>query len=61
MHATNRWANIILGIFFTGFSLLDIIDQLKDPHAFMMLLSIAAVVVTALIVWYAWKWPKCMH
>ncbi len=56
--SVNRWANIILGAFFTGFSVLDIKDQLEDPHAFMMLLNIAAIVVTALIAWLAYKWPK---
>ena len=42
--STNRWANVIFGMVFIGFSLIDITDQLIDPHAFMILLNIAAIV-----------------
>lgn len=56
--SANRWANIILGLFFASFSILDITDQVKDTHAFLMLLSIAAIIVPAFIVWLAYRWPK---
>jgi hypothetical protein len=56
--SVNRWANIILGAFFTFIYLGDLIAHLANPYAYAMLMGIAAVVAQALIVWYAWKWPK---
>jgi len=58
--STNRWANIIAGIAFAGLGLFDLIGALAAPsiYAYAVLMSIAGVVVAALIVWYAWKWPK---
>jgi hypothetical protein len=54
----NRWANIIAGIVFTGLYIIDLIEHLASPSAHTILLVVSAVVATALIVWYAWKWPK---
>ena len=51
----NRWINIIVGIVFTAFGLISIVDSLT-AHGVLMWGS--AAVATALIVWYAWKWPK---
>jgi len=56
--SVNRWANIILGAFFTVIYLGDLIAHLANPYAYAMLMGISAVVAQALIVWYAWKWPK---
>ena len=55
---TNRWANIIVGIVFTGVQLFALIETLAQPSAWTILMEISKVVVAALIVWYAWKWPK---
>jgi len=52
----NRWANIILGIFYTCF--VALVNFGLEPSYYFMFLSIVEVVLTALIVWYAWKWPK---
>lgn len=49
----NRWANIILGIFYTGFIL---ITMLISTYAFYIFLGIVEALLTALIVWYAYKW-----
>jgi len=54
--SVNRWANIILGAFFTAIYLGDLIAHLANPYAYAMLMGISAVVAQALIVWYAWKW-----
>jgi len=57
----NRWANIIIGIVFAGLSLVFPIDYLKKQDAFyagLILVGIVEFVVAALIVWYAYKWPK---
>jgi len=51
----NRWTNIIVGIVFTVLSLISLVDALT-AHGILMWVS--AAVATALIVWYAWKWPK---
>ena len=55
--SANRWTNIILGIVFTVFQLTALMT-LAQPSAHMILLEGARVVAPALIVWYAWKWPK---
>ncbi len=63
----NRWANFVLGIiatllniyhfFMCGVPLVDPI-LFQEPTAHHALLLGTAVAATALIVWYAWKWPK---
>ncbi len=50
----NRWVNIILGVIYT----LIILITMPDSWAFYIFLGIFEVVLTALIVWYAWNWPK---
>jgi hypothetical protein len=52
----NRWANIILGIIYTGIILATML--MPDVWAHYYFVGIVEVVLTALIVWYAWKWPK---
>ena len=51
--STNRWANIIMGIGYTVFCLIDSSEHIAEP--LYVLIGIAGVVVSALIVWYAWK------
>jgi uncharacterized membrane protein len=55
----NRWANIILGIVFAGFTLIfGPIAFLAEPSAYdvyVILIGIVQFVAAALIVWYAWK------
>jgi hypothetical protein len=56
----NRWANIIIGIFFVAFDLVFLGLALflwQDP-AYEIVWGIVYLVFTALVVWYAWKWPK---
>ena len=53
----NRWANIILGIVYTCFIPLSMLIA-TSVSAYYIFLGIVEVVLTALIVWYAWKWPK---
>ena len=57
-YSTNRWANIILGVFFTGFELMGVRDVLANPAAYVIVLWVPLVVAPAIIVWYAWKWAK---
>jgi hypothetical protein len=53
-----RWANIIVGLFYTGLQLFALVGNLAQPSAWAILMEVAKVVAPALIVWYAWKWPK---
>ena len=50
----NRWVNIILGVIYTVFVLLT----MPGTWAFYLFLGSVDVVLTALIVWYAWNWPR---
>ena len=50
----NRWANIIVAIFFF---VLGIITG-HYTYAHSIIISLFEFLVLALIIWYAWKWPK---
>ena len=52
-YPVNRWANIIVAIFFFGFNLLGLPTY---PSAYDKFLIIVGLVFNALTVWYAWKW-----
>ena len=52
----NRWANIILGIVYTCAVPLTLL--VPGTSAYYIFLTIVEVVLTALIVWHAWKWPQ---
>ncbi len=57
----NRWANLGVGIFYSVINigmnfLLDLVSD--SPSAFYMFFAIVEFGVSALIVWYAWNWPK---
>jgi len=49
----NRWANIIIAIFFFGYSLLGIGRYPGAYDKFLLAVSMVANVLTA---WFAWKW-----
>jgi len=56
----NRWANRSIGIFFVAFDLifLGLALFLWPFSAYETVWSFVYLVCTALVVWYAWKWPK---
>jgi len=56
-NSTNRWTNIIVGIVFTVFQVVALIETLTLPtvYAYAILMELSKVVAPALIVWYAWK------
>jgi len=55
----NRWTNIILGTFYTGFILIELIINITTvTYPYVILMDISAIVAAALIAWYAYKWPK---
>ena len=49
-----RWADIILGIVF----IVLVIITGHYTYAHSILIMLLQLVALALIVWYAWKWPK---
>ena len=49
----NRWLNIVFGVIYTLIILITMWDW-----AFSIFWGFIEVVLTALIVWYAWTWPK---
>jgi hypothetical protein len=52
-YPVNRWANIIVGIVYTGYNLIGLP---RYPYAYDKFLIFVSIVFTALIVWFAWKW-----
>jgi hypothetical protein len=63
----NKWVNFVLGIAFTILNIFHFFlcgvplvegGPVAEPTAHHILLVGSTVVVTALIAWYAWKWPK---
>ena len=56
--SANRWTNIVVGIIFTLLNIWHLIGHIANPSAAQLLIIASTVVVTALIVWYAFRWPK---
>jgi hypothetical protein len=54
-YPVNRWANIIVGIFWLLYNLMGLLGK-QYPSAYDNFLLIVAIVVNVLTVWYAWKW-----
>lgn len=54
----NKWLNICVGLFFTAIMILIAFTSLTPWRAFYVFLAIVESIITSLIVWYAWKWPK---
>ena len=53
-----RWLNIIWGVFFTAIMALIAITSLTEWRMFYVYLAIVECLLTALAVWYAWRWPQ---
>ncbi|WP_048330894.1 DUF6326 family protein [Bizionia psychrotolerans] len=54
----NRILNILFGILFTIMMVFIAINSTNEWYLFYMFLAILESIITALIVWHAWKWPK---
>ena len=55
----NRRANLVLGVVYTIINILHIFGcPVAHSSAHQILLVLSTIVVSLLIVWYAWKWPK---
>ena len=53
----NRWANIILCVLYT---FVNISNLIGETWVYYIVFGVVEIVLTFLIVWYAWKWrnPK---
>lgn len=51
----NRWANIIFGVLYT---LVNISNLSGETWAYYVFLGVVEIVLTLLIVWFAWKWSS---
>ena len=56
--SANRWTNFVLGIIFTILNIFHLTEHLAQPSVHQLLIVCSTIVITALIAWYAWKWPK---
>ncbi len=54
----NRWLNIVFGVFYTSIMVLIAFVSIAPWWAFYVFLAIVEALLTSLIVWYAWNWPK---
>ena len=54
----NRILNILFGTIFTLMMVFIGIISTNEWYLFYVFLAFLESIITALIVWYAWKWPK---
>ena len=53
-YRANRWANIVLAVFFFGFNLVGLPTYPSAYDQFLIVVGLGFNVLTA---WYAWRWP----
>ena len=51
----NRWTNVVVGILYIVVVVGNVVGE---SWAFYLFGSVVEIVLLALVVWYAWKWPK---
>lgn len=54
----NKWLNIVFGMFFTAIMLLIAVTSISEWRVFYVFYAIIESILTSLIVWTAFKWPK---
>lgn len=54
----NRLVNIVVGIFFTIVMLLVVGTSIDKWMLFYIYLGVIEIIITSLIVYHAWLWPK---
>ncbi len=55
----NKWLNIILAFVYACISVLIIVSSITDEwHTFYVMFNFAELVIFAIIISQAWKWPK---
>ncbi len=53
-----RWLNIVFGALFTAMMVLIAVFSLTPWYTFYVFLAIVESILTFIIVWQAWKWPR---
>ena len=53
----NRWLNIALALIYTAV----VAITMPGSWAFYLLFSSVEILLSLLIAWYAWRWPKAAH
>ena len=53
--AVNRWANLIISV---AYFATIVLSAIGETWAYYIFLSLAEAVLTLLIAWHAWKWPR---
>ena len=51
----DRWANFTLGVLYT---FVNISNLIGETWTYYMFFGVVEIVLTLLIVWYAWRWPS---
>ena len=54
----NRILNIVFGAWFTLLMVFIGINSISEWYGFYVFLAILESILTSLIIWYAWRWPK---
>jgi len=54
----NRFLNVLFGIVFTLMMILIGVNSLTPWYGFYVFLALLESIMTFLIVWFAWNWPK---
>lgn len=52
--AVSRWTNIAMGVLYT----LIMLATMPGAWTFYIFFGVVEVILTALVVWYAWRWPR---
>jgi len=53
-----KWLNICFGVVFTCIMALIAISSLEPWRAFYAFLAVVEALLSSLVVWHAWKWPR---
>ena len=57
--SANRWTNVVLGILLAIAFVYGLVESASKGHSAAVLVDKSiGFVALALIVWYAWRWPK---
>lgn len=56
--AVSRWANFSIGVFFTAIMILVLSTSISTWMMFYTFLGAIEIIMTSLVIWYAWHWPK---
>lgn len=54
----NRMLNIVFGTLFTSIMIFIGVNSMTEWGSFYVFLAFLESIITFLIIWYAWKWPK---